>query len=88
MKRFATRGSVDPLYRALGAAAAYHHVHFQPLGDDGGLAPAVVLNVPEGLDRRHGSARRGFRLYATPANKPPTWQLEPKTALVQTRRIS
>lgn len=50
MKRFATRGSVDPLYRALGAAAAYHHVHFQPLGDDGGLAPAVVLNVPEGLD--------------------------------------
>ncbi|HEY8276261.1 MAG TPA: hypothetical protein VIG52_04615 [Methyloceanibacter sp.] len=95
MKRFATRGSVDPLYRALGAAAAYHHVHFQPLGDDGGLAPAVVLNVPEGLDsfdytpcRRHGSARRGFRSYATPANKPPTWQLEPKTALVQTRRIS
>ena len=52
MKRnaFKTRRTVDPLYQALGAAAAYHHVYFQPLGDDGGLAPAVVLNVPEGLD--------------------------------------
>ena len=52
MKRhaFKSRRSVNPMYQALGAAAVYHHVYFQPLGDDGGLAPAVVLNVPEGLD--------------------------------------
>ena len=52
MKRrnWRTSRATHECFQELGAAAAYHHVYFQPLGDDGGLAPAVVVNVPEGLD--------------------------------------
>jgi hypothetical protein len=66
MKRhaFKTRRSVHPFFQELGAAAAYHHVLFQPLGDDGGLAPAVVLNIPEGLDSFDYAMKQARKLKA------------------------